>query len=91
MTQMDEIFHTLTKLLLEKNQSITYDTARTWIEYLWEDFESTRAKAGHQYIGPEVTERYVKQIIDYYGPEFDQYISANPKFKHLMNPNGLKH
>lgn len=89
MTQMNEIFHSLTLALLEKNHTINYDQARTWVEYLWEDFETTRAKAGHDYLGTEATERIVRQWIGYYGSHLHDFINTNPKFKHLMKPDDI--
>ncbi len=43
---MNELFHQLAEALLEKNGQLNYEEARTWVEILWEDFETTRAKAG---------------------------------------------
>lgn len=81
---MNSIFQKLTALLLEKNDQLTCDDARTAVEILWEDFETTRAKAGHQYVNKSVTEKIVTQWITSYGPTFHEIINSNPKFKRLI-------
>jgi hypothetical protein len=75
----------LTKLLLEKNHDLSFDQARTWVELLWEDFETTYAKAGWEYKGSEMTERIVKQWIENYGDKLHEFIATNPKYKHFLN------
>ncbi|RFU69404.1 YfhJ family protein [Bacillus sp. V59.32b] len=82
---MNEHHERLTDLLLEKNNTITFETARTWIELLWEDFEATYAKAGHEYAGPEMTARVVKQWIENYGEKLHEFVENNSKYKHLLN------
>jgi hypothetical protein len=75
----------LTKLLLEKNHDLSFDQARTWVELLWEDFETTYAKAGWEYKGSEMTERIVKQWIENHGDKLHEFIATNPKYKHFLN------
>ncbi|CAH0347634.1 YfhJ family protein [Bacillus sp. CECT 9360] len=82
---MNEHHERLTDLLLEKNNTITFETARNWIELLWEDFEATYAKAGHEYAGPEMTARVVKQWIENYGEKLHEFMENNSKYKHLLN------
>jgi len=82
---MDEIFERLTDLLLQQNNSLSYERARTWVELLWEDFESTYAKAGYEYKGQELTERVVRQMIQQYGPNLHEFVARNPKYKHLLD------
>ncbi len=48
---MNDIFERLTNQLLNKNSSLSYAQARTWVELFWEDFESSYAKAGYDYKG----------------------------------------
>lgn len=55
---MEQYFERLTDRLLEVNPSLTYEKARTWVELLWEDFESSYAKAGYQYKGKDMTEKW---------------------------------
>jgi len=81
---MNDIYERLTKLLLTQNNSLSYDQARTWVELLWEDFESTYAKAGYEYKGKEMTERVVRQMIQQYGPNLHDFVARNPKYKHLL-------
>jgi hypothetical protein len=82
---MNEYFERLTNLLLEKNQNLSYTKARTWVELLWEDFETTYAKAGRTYRGKELTERVVRQWIENYGPRLHEFVARNPKYKHLLS------
>lgn len=81
---MEEKFERLTHMLMEKNNELNYDLARNWVEALWEDFESTRAKAGREYEGQAVTERIVTQFIQNYGDRLHEFASKNEKFKHLL-------
>ncbi|WLR51259.1 YfhJ family protein [Bacillus tianshenii] len=88
---MEEIYEQLTEELLHVNRSLSYEKARTWVEILWEDFESTRAKGGWKYKGQEMTERIVRQWIVNYGPRLHEFVATNPKYKHLLDDNGLIH
>ncbi|OZM57066.1 hypothetical protein CIB95_09895 [Lottiidibacillus patelloidae] len=84
---MEEIFERLTKQLLIKNSDLTEKQARTWVEVLWEDFETTRAKAGRKYLGKEMTENMVIQMINHYGNRLHEFAATNPKYAHLLNDN----
>ncbi|MBD1379656.1 YfhJ family protein [Metabacillus arenae] len=88
---METYFERLTNLLLEKNDRLSYGQARTWVELLWEDFESNSAKAGDVYKGKNVTERIVTQLIQQYGDKLDEFVATNPKYKHLLDNDHLKH
>lgn len=81
---MEEKFHRLALDLMEKNNELHYELARNWVEALWEDFETTRAKAGHDYDGQVVTERYVSQFIQNYGVRLHEFASRSEKFRHLL-------
>jgi hypothetical protein len=85
MMDMNDYFERLTNYLLEKNQSLAYAQARTWVELLWEDFETTYARAGYSYKGKELTERVVRGWIDQYGARLHEFTTNNPKYKHLLN------
>ncbi|MFC0190318.1 YfhJ family protein [Fictibacillus aquaticus] len=78
---MEERFDKLSEVLLNINRSLTKEEARTWVEGLWEDFESSRARAGYEYSGKEATEAMVLSWIKSYGPRLHEYSSDNPKFK----------
>jgi hypothetical protein len=82
---MNDYHENLTKLLLEKNDQLSYQLARTWIELLWDDFETTAAKAGRDYLGSEMTERIVKQWIENYGGNLHEFVAKNPKYKDFLN------
>lgn len=89
---MDELFDKLTKRLLEKNSRLSAARARTWVELLWEDFETTYAKAGYDYRGKDLTEKMVTQLIDSYGTNLHEFAARNPKYKHLLDDsNDIKH
>ncbi|WP_108670536.1 YfhJ family protein [Peribacillus acanthi] len=87
---MKEIFEPLARLLAEKNKNITNEKALTWVELLWEDFESTYAKAGYEYGGKERTERVVRQWIENYGPYLHEFAGNNPKYQHFLNEGTKK-
>ena len=82
---MDEYFDRLAERLLEKNKHFSYDQARTWVELLWEDFEATYAKAGHNYQGKDYTERIVSEWIERHGETLHEFVAQNPKYKHILN------
>lgn len=84
---MNEIHESLTHMLIEKNGQLTYNQARTWVELLWEDFESTYAKAGYEYKGREMTERIVRQWIELYGDKLHDFVAKNEKYRHFLNEN----
>lgn len=88
---MNEHQERLTDLLLEKNNEITFEQARTWVELLWEDFEATYAKAGHEYAGEEMTARVVRQWVENYGERLHDFLAKNPKYQHLLNKKDHLH
>lgn len=81
---MQDIFNRLADQLCEKNDKLTREEARTWVELLWEDFDATRAKAGYLYEGKDRTEQVVGQWINYYGPKLHEFVATNPKYKRLF-------
>ncbi|MFP5112174.1 YfhJ family protein [Bacillaceae bacterium C204] len=81
---MNSYHDELAKLLLSKNDQLSYNQARTWVELLWEDFETTYAKAGWEYKGSEMTERIVKQWIENYGEKLHEFVATNPKYKDFL-------
>ncbi len=74
----------LANLLVEKNEHISFEKALTWVELLWDDFETTSAKAGRKYLGSEMTERVVRQWIEHYGDKLHDFVARNPKYKHFL-------
>ncbi|MGJ7911581.1 YfhJ family protein [Neobacillus sp. LXY-1] len=89
---MNDYHEKLTKLLLEINEYLSYNQARTWIELLWEDFETSYAKAGQGYMGSEMTERIVKQWIENYGDKLHEFAGTNPKYdKYLQQSKHTLH
>ncbi|MCM3585689.1 YfhJ family protein [Mesobacillus maritimus] len=87
---MKDIQEKLAHLLLEKNNEITFHQALTWVELLWDDFETTSAKAGREYLGSEMTERVVRQWIQHYGGKLHDFVATNPKYKHYLEQNNKK-
>ncbi|MFB5664224.1 YfhJ family protein [Alteribacillus sp. HJP-4] len=88
---MEDIFQRLTDKLLFKNNQLSSAQARAWVEHFWEDFETTRAKAGRSYQGAEATERIVETWIEQYCTMLHLYEPTNKKFSHLKDENNLKH
>ncbi|MDQ0220859.1 hypothetical protein ELQ35_21130 [Peribacillus cavernae] len=82
---MNEHHDRLTDLLLEKNSNLSFTQARNWIELLWEDFEATYAKAGHEYAGEEMTARVVRQWVENHGERLHEFMGKNPKYQQLLN------
>ncbi|MEY2195105.1 YfhJ family protein [Neobacillus sp. BF23-41] len=82
---MNDYHERLTKLLLAKNDQLSNNQARTWVELLWDDFETTYAKAGREYMGSEVAERIVKQWIENYGDKLHEFAATNSKYKDYLN------
>ena len=81
---MNEYHERLAKLLVEKNNKLSEQQARTWVELMWEDFETTYAKAGRDYLGSEMTERIVRQWIEHYGARLHDFVAKNPKYKDYL-------
>ncbi len=92
-TSMEQYFERLTEQLMEKNNMLTYEEARTWVELLWSDFETTYAKAGRKYKGQETTERIVREWIESYGAQLHLFQNKQSKAnEHLQQNNkGLLH
>lgn len=88
---MQDMYQQLAERLYEKNENLTIEEARTWVELLWEDFEATYAKAGHKYQGRKVTEQIVAQWIEQYGPRLHDFVATNPKYKELFDKKGPMH
>jgi hypothetical protein len=86
---MNDAIERLTQQLLEENEQLAAAQARTWIELLWEDFESTYAKIG-KYRGAEMTEQIVGQYIRNHGKYLHEIVATNPKYKHLVNNEEYK-
>ncbi|MRG87529.1 YfhJ family protein [Salinibacillus xinjiangensis] len=86
---MEEIFQRLSRELRSVNDTLTEEQARTWVEMLWEDFETTRAKAGRKYKGQEVTESIVKKWIQNYGPRLHEVNLDTKKWQDKMNRGPL--
>lgn len=82
---MKEVIEQLMLELQEKNPNISEEKARTWIELLASDFESSYAKAGYDYQGTEVVEKVVRQWIESYGENIHEFAANNPKYSHLLN------
>ncbi|MCM3359944.1 MULTISPECIES: YfhJ family protein [unclassified Psychrobacillus] len=81
---METKINELTELLLEKNDKLSFEKARAWIELLWSDFESSYARAGYEYKGAAVTEMVIKKWIDGYGEQLHEFAGTNEKYKHLL-------
>lgn len=88
---MEDRFKRLTDHLLNMNSHISAAQARTWVESLWEDFETTRAKGGWSYKGQDTTEQVVLRWIGQYGPHLHKYTPSKEKFSHLNQDDDLKH
>lgn len=81
---METKINELTDLLLEKNEKLSFEKARAWIELLWSDFESSYARAGYEYKGVAVTEMVIKKWIEGYGGQLHEFAGTNEKYKHLL-------
>ncbi|SDY33821.1 WVELL protein [Evansella caseinilytica] len=88
---MNDYFERLTNRLLEQNDQMSYSEARTWVELLWEDFETTYAKAGREYKGKEMTERILMQWIDQYGSKLHEVLLEKPKYRELFEKKKFYH
>ncbi|SFP57000.1 YfhJ family protein [Salibacterium halotolerans] len=80
---MGPVFERLTDQLMILNSELGAEQARSWVEHLWEDFETTRAKSGRSYKGPEVTETIVQKWLEQYGPHLHRYEPTNSRFSNL--------
>jgi fatty-acid desaturase len=87
---MNDYHERLASLLLEKNPHMSRQKALTWVELLWDDFETTSAKAGREYKGSELTEKIVTQWIQHYGGKLHEFVATNPKYKHFLKDDDKK-
>ncbi|WP_141434374.1 YfhJ family protein [Bacillus sp. 03113] len=89
---MNEYQKKLVDRLLELNEYISVNQAETWIELLWEDFETTYGKNGRKYEGSEAetTEKIVGQWIEFYGGKLHEFVANNPKYKDFLETNKRK-
>ncbi|MBU9719864.1 MULTISPECIES: YfhJ family protein [Bacillaceae] len=88
---MNDYFERLTNKLLEQNEQMSYSEARTWVEILWEDFESTSAKAGRKYRGSEMTEKIIEEWINRYGPKLHEVLLEKPRYRKLFKNKEFYH
>lgn len=84
---MNDYHERLTKYLLDKNDYLSSAQARVWVELLWEDFETTSARAGRPYQGFEMTERVVKKWIQQYGESLHEFAVQNPRYQEYLIQN----
>jgi len=84
---LEKYIDQLTDMLFNENENLTYAQARQWVELLWEDFESSYAKAG-EYHGGFMANKVVKQFIKQYGrflhdteTKLTKHIGLNPDAK----------
>ena len=82
---MQQSIDKLTEELLAKNPNMSVGRARTFVELLWSDYESTSAKAGYSFRGAEYTENLVRQLINSYGDKLHLFAGKNPKYAHLLD------
>ncbi|EPE61952.1 hypothetical protein L479_01653 [Exiguobacterium sp. S17] len=88
MNRSDQ-YKRLAEILRDKNDLLNEDEALTWVEVLWEDFETTLARAGEPYPGEAKSFQYVVQQIDAYGTQLHLFQTKNEKFKHLISKRDL--
>ena len=81
---MLENIERLTELLLEKNSELSEEKAMLWVELLWSDYESTSARGGHKYQGPDYTEHLIRQLIISYGDKLHLFIAEKSKYADLL-------
>ena len=82
---MEQRIERLTNALLAKNKNISVAKARTWMELLWSDFESSSARAGYGPANKDVVENIIKQWIHAYGDQLHEFAGRNPKYIHLLD------
>ncbi len=87
---MEQIYESLTELLLEQNENFTKGQARGIVELLWEDIESTYAKVG-KYNGVELTEKTVKTWIETHGASLHESMKNSQRFQSVMSNTYLEH
>ncbi|MFC4388839.1 YfhJ family protein [Gracilibacillus marinus] len=84
---MHEAIEMLAEELKARNPQLSTIEARSWVELLWEDFESTRAKAGRKYEGVEMTKRIVQYWIKQYGSNLEEFAERHPKYSKMIYGN----
>ncbi|WP_066185822.1 MULTISPECIES: YfhJ family protein [Gracilibacillus] len=82
---MQEEIQKLSEELKQKDTSLTLLEARSWVELLWEDFEASRAKAGREYEGADITAKFVRHFIDQYGSNLTDFATRYPKYQQMID------
>ncbi|MET3576290.1 YfhJ family protein [Bhargavaea ullalensis] len=83
-----DLMESLAVRLMEENGSLAAGRARTWIELLVSDIESSYARAGYGMIEDEQTAAMVNRWIDAYGSRLDEFKATNPKIAALLDEEG---
>ncbi|WP_077624358.1 YfhJ family protein [Sediminibacillus massiliensis] len=88
---MQENINRLAERLYDKNQTLSLEEARAWVELLWEDFAATRAKAGRKYESEDVIEQVVSKWVEHYGPNLHEFLENNPEYKKMFDNQYPEH
>jgi hypothetical protein len=77
--------------LMEGNDQLSAHKARTWIELMASDIESSYAKAGYGMMEEEQVAQMILRWIDAYGSRLDEFVASNPRIRELLGEDGMLH
>lgn len=77
--------------LMESNDQLSAHSARTWIELMVSDIESSYAKAGYGLMDEEQSAQMILRWIDAYGSRLDEFVASNPRIRELLGEDGTFH
>ena len=77
--------------LMENNDQLSAHSARTWIELMVSDIESSYAKAGYGLMDEEQSAQMILRWIDAYGGRLDEFVASNPRIRELLGEDGPLH
>ncbi|SDE24692.1 WVELL protein [Bhargavaea beijingensis] len=77
--------------LMEGNDQLSANRAKTWVELMASDIESSYAKAGYGMMDEEQVSQLVLRWIDAYGNRLDEFVASNPRIRELLGEDGTLH
>lgn len=77
--------------LIDRDPSLTYNLARTWVELMWDDIATSHAKATFSVMSEEKITNIIRQWIKGHGEHLKEFIATNPRYKHLLEDDTIIH
>jgi len=86
-----DLIEQLAVRLMKGNDQLSAHKARTWIELMVSDIESSYAKAGYGMMEEKQVSQMILRWIDAYGSRLDEFVASNPRIGKLLGEEGTLH